>query len=92
MSFERGSLRLDAPATARVPPYLTWDPRVGAWRTEAINHLRLSEDAAAYSLSFEDTAARFFECPLLRPSTAPAAARPGGGHPGVGAGGRRGVS
>ncbi len=35
LAFDRGSLRLDAPRTARVPPYLTWDDRVGAWRTEA---------------------------------------------------------
>ena len=71
LAFDRGSLRLETPRSTSVPPYLTWDPRVGAWRTEAINHLRLSEDAAAYSLSFEDTAARFFECPPLRPSLPP---------------------
>lgn len=71
LAFDRGSLRLETPRSTSVPPYLTWDPRVGAWRTEAINHLRLCEDAAGYSLTLEDTAARFFECPPLRPSLPP---------------------
>ena len=66
LAFDRGSLRLDAPPSTPVPPYLTWDSRVGAWRTEAINHRRLCEDAAGYPLTLEDTAARFFECPPLR--------------------------
>src|SRR6516165_10187120 len=68
LAFDRGSLRLEAPRTTPVPRYLTWDPRVGAWRTEAINHWRLCNDAAAYALTLEDTATRFFECPPLRPS------------------------
>ncbi|MEK7836970.1 MAG: hypothetical protein AAB328_03195, partial [candidate division NC10 bacterium] len=67
LSFDRGSLRLDAPRTARVPPYLAWDERVGAWRTEAMHHARLCEDAARYHLSLTDQAGRFFECPPLRP-------------------------
>lgn len=71
LAFDRGSLRLETPRSTSVPPYLTWDPRVGAWRTEAINHLRLCEDAAGYSLTLEDTAARFFKCPPLRPSLPP---------------------
>ncbi|HVQ76365.1 MAG TPA: DEAD/DEAH box helicase family protein, partial [Candidatus Binatia bacterium] len=66
LSFERGSLRLDAPATARVPPYFTWDPRVGAWRTAAINHPRVREDAAAYRLQVADRAEHFFPPPSLR--------------------------
>jgi len=65
LQFDRGSLRLDAPSTASVPDYLTWDERVHAWRTEAINHLRLMEDAAAYQLHFHDEAERFFDCPTL---------------------------
>jgi len=50
-----------------VPAYLVWDDRVRAWRTEAIHHARLREDAAAYQLRLDDVAARFFPCPLLRP-------------------------
>src|SRR5436309_3535414 len=60
LSFDRGSLRLEAPATARVPPYFVWDGRVGAWRTAAINHLRVREDAAAYRLRLDDSAEHFF--------------------------------
>ena len=71
LSFDRGSLRLDAPRTARVPPYLAWDDRVGAWRTEAMHHARLCEDAARYHLSLTDQAGRFFECPPLRPALPP---------------------
>ncbi|MBI1959618.1 MAG: DEAD/DEAH box helicase [Candidatus Rokubacteria bacterium] len=71
LSFDRGSLRLDAPRTARVPPYLAWDERVGAWRTEAMHHARLCEDAARYHLSLTDQAGRFFECPPLRPALPP---------------------
>jgi superfamily II DNA or RNA helicase len=67
LSFDRGSLRLEAPATARVPPYFTWDPRVGAWRTAAINHPRVREDAAAYRLQLADRAERFFPDPALQP-------------------------
>ncbi|MBI3029338.1 MAG: ATP-dependent helicase, partial [Candidatus Rokubacteria bacterium] len=65
--FDRGSLRLEAPRRAPVPPYLTWDPRVGAWRTEAIHHPRLREEAAGYRLPLQDEAPRFFDCPTLRP-------------------------
>jgi superfamily II DNA or RNA helicase len=64
--FDRGSLRLDAPQTLEVPAYLRWDPRVRAWRTEAINHLRFREDAAAYHLGLHDEAECFFDCPTLR--------------------------
>ena len=66
--FDRGSLRLDAPQTVEVPAYFRWDPRVRAWRTEAINHLRIREDAAAYHLDLNDEAERFFDCPALRPN------------------------
>ncbi len=68
LQFDRGSLRLDAPKTASVPAYLIWDERVNAWRTEAINHLRLMEDAATYQLHFHDEAERFFDCPSLHPN------------------------
>ncbi len=44
-----------------------WDERVSAWRTEALNHLRLMEDAATYRLELRDDAAQFFDCPTLRP-------------------------
>ena len=66
LSFDRGSLRLEAPATARVPPYFVWDARVSAWRTAAMNHLRVREDAAAYRLRFDDSSERFFPLPALR--------------------------
>ncbi len=56
LSFDRGSLRLDAPATARVPTYFTWDARVGAWRTPALNLLRVRADVAAYRLRLADAA------------------------------------
>jgi superfamily II DNA or RNA helicase len=65
LSFDRGSLRLEAPASARVPPYFVWDSRVSAWRTAAINHLRVREDAAAYRLHLDDTAEHFFPAPSL---------------------------
>ncbi|MBI4611380.1 MAG: DEAD/DEAH box helicase [Candidatus Rokubacteria bacterium] len=71
LRFDRGSLRLEASRTARVPPYLTWDERVRAWRTEAINHPRLMEDAAAYRLQLQDEAERFFDCPGLKPNLPP---------------------
>jgi len=71
LSFDRGSLRLEAPRTADVPPYLTWDERVGAWRTEAFNHGRLREEAATYRLPLHDRAERFFDCPPLRPALPP---------------------
>ncbi len=54
-----------------MPPYLTWDERVHAWRTEALNHPRLMEDAAAYRLSLDDQAERFFDCPPLAPNLPP---------------------
>ncbi len=65
LRFDRGSLRLDTPGATAVPPYLVWDDRVRAWRTEAINHLRLKEDAAAYHLDLRDQAEKFFDCPTL---------------------------
>ncbi len=71
LEFDRGSLVLGAPRQARVPPYLAWDARVGAWRTEAVNHARLAEDAARYRLSLEDRAGRFFDAPPLRPALPP---------------------
>ncbi|MFQ5897391.1 MAG: DEAD/DEAH box helicase family protein [Candidatus Methylomirabilia bacterium] len=71
LRFDRGSLRLNAPRTARVPAYLTWDERVQAWRTEAVNHPRLREDCAAYRLVLRDEAERFFDCPPLRPDLPP---------------------
>jgi superfamily II DNA or RNA helicase len=71
LSFDRGSLRLDAPASARVPPYFVWDGRVRAWRTAAINHARVREDAAAYRLRLDDHAERFFPPPMLRPTLPP---------------------
>jgi superfamily II DNA or RNA helicase len=71
LTFDRGSLRLDAPATARVPAYFLWDERVGAWRTAAINHLRVREDAAAYRLQLDDTAERFFPPPTLHAALPP---------------------
>jgi len=39
---------------------------VHAWRTEAINHARLVEDAATYQLQLRDEAQRFFDCPPLQ--------------------------
>jgi len=71
LEFDRGSLRLDAPDTAAVPPYFLWDPRVGAWRTAAVHHLRVREDAAAYRLELDDHAARFFPPPSFRPALPP---------------------
>jgi hypothetical protein len=71
LSFDRGSLRLDAPSTARVPPYFVWDTRVSAWRTAAINHLRVREDAAAYRLHLTDRAEGFFPAPSLRVALPP---------------------
>jgi superfamily II DNA or RNA helicase len=71
LRFERGSLRLDAPREIDVPPYLTWDERTAAWRTEALNHLRVMEDMAAYHLNIRDDAAAFFDCPTLHPALPP---------------------
>jgi superfamily II DNA or RNA helicase len=68
LRFDRGSLRLDAPEAVAVPPYLVWDPRVRAWRTEAVRHLQLKKDAPAYRLAIRDEAERFFDCPALAPS------------------------
>jgi superfamily II DNA or RNA helicase len=68
LRFDRGSLRLGLARTARVPPYLIWDNRIGAWRTEALNYLRVREEAPAYQLSLDDEAPWFFECPTLTPS------------------------
>jgi superfamily II DNA or RNA helicase len=44
---------------------------VSAWRTEAMNHARLREDAARYRLRLDDQAGRFFDCPPLRPALPP---------------------
>jgi superfamily II DNA or RNA helicase len=71
LRFDRGSLRLEAPGTTRVPPYFVWDDRIEAWRTAALNHLRVQEDAAAYRLQLADTATQFFPAPTLRPSLPP---------------------
>jgi superfamily II DNA or RNA helicase len=71
LRFDRGSLRLEAPGTTRVPPYFVWDDRIEAWRTAALNHLRVQEDAAAYRLQLVDTAPQFFPAPTLRPSLPP---------------------
>ena len=71
LEFDRGSLLLAASRTARVPRYLAWDERVGAWRTEALNHARLREDAAEYRLALDDRAERFFDLPPLRPALPP---------------------
>jgi superfamily II DNA or RNA helicase len=71
LTFERGSLRLEAPATARVPPYFVWDDRVRAWRTAAINHARLREEAAVYRLRLVDAAERFFPPLDLHPRLPP---------------------
>jgi superfamily II DNA or RNA helicase len=71
VEFDRGSLLLSAPRAARVPRYLAWDERVGSWRTEALNHAQLREDAAEYRLHLEDHAERYFDCPPLRPSLPP---------------------
>ena len=68
LRFDRGSLRLGIARTARVPPYLIWDNRIGAWRTEALNYLRVREEAPAYQLSLDDEAPWFFDCPTLAPS------------------------
>jgi superfamily II DNA or RNA helicase len=66
LEFDRGSLLLSASRAAKVPCYLAWDERVGSWRTEALNHAQLKEDAAEYRITLDDHAERFFECPPLR--------------------------
>ncbi|MDR7483566.1 MAG: DEAD/DEAH box helicase family protein [Armatimonadota bacterium] len=71
LRFERGSLRLDLPRSARVPPYLVWDGRVGAWRTEARYYGRIREDAASYHLRVADEAAQFMDLPPLHPALPP---------------------
>ncbi|HET9489319.1 MAG TPA: DEAD/DEAH box helicase family protein [Methylomirabilota bacterium] len=71
LSFDRGSLRLDAPATVQVPPYFVWDERVSAWRTAAVNHFRICEDAATYRLPLADQAPRFFPAPSLKTALPP---------------------
>jgi hypothetical protein len=63
LHFDRGSLRLEAPASANVPADLRWDARVQAWRTEALRHHCLIDDARACGLVIRDEAARFFDCP-----------------------------
>src|SRR5262245_66137150 len=71
LEFDRGTLLLSAPRTAHVPRYFAWDERVGSWRTEALNHSRLQEDAAEYCLHLEDRAENYFDCPPLRPTLPP---------------------
>jgi len=71
LRFERGSLRLDAPSGIDVPSYMTWDDRVAAWRTEALNHVRLIDDFASRGLRVRDEATAFFECPTLDPGLPP---------------------
>jgi len=71
LRFDRGSLRLDAPQTATVPPYFVWDPRVQTWRTEAFHHFRLKEEAPTYHLDVADGAEQFFPCPTLTPALPP---------------------
>lgn len=71
LTFDRGSLRLDAPPATRLPAYLVWDDRVGAWRTPAMNLLRLREDAARYRLELDDASERFFDAPPIRPDLPP---------------------
>ena len=71
LSFDRGSLRLDAPRTVSLPPYFRWDDRVSAWRTEARQHWRFREEAATYGLSIRDEAPRFLDCPRLRVTLPP---------------------
>jgi superfamily II DNA or RNA helicase len=71
LRFDRGSLRLDAPRDIDLPSYFTWDDRVTAWRTEALNHVRLMDDVETYGLRVSDNAAEFFDCPTLRPALPP---------------------
>ncbi|MGQ0570318.1 MAG: DEAD/DEAH box helicase family protein [Armatimonadota bacterium] len=71
LRFDRGSLRLDVPRTTKVPPYLMWDDRVHAWRTEALRYLQIREDAARYRLQLADEAEKFFDCPPLNPALPP---------------------
>jgi len=71
LAFDRGSLRLEASRATRVPDYFVWDERVHCWRTEALNHPRFREDAAAYRLQLQDEAERFFGCPPLKPNLPP---------------------
>jgi Xeroderma pigmentosum group B helicase damage recognition domain/Type III restriction enzyme, res subunit len=68
LRLDRGSLRLDAPRSTRVPRYMTWDDHVGAWRTEALRYSLVREDAAAYHFTLDDQAPRFFDCPTLHPA------------------------
>jgi superfamily II DNA or RNA helicase len=91
LTFERGSLRLQAPASARVPPYLVWDDRVSVWRTAAMHHARLCEEAAAYHLRLADDAGRFFPAPALRPALPPLRADQQAAVEAWERGGRRGV-
>ena len=71
LEFDRGSLLLTAPRASRVPRYMAWDDRAGAWRTEALNHARLREEAAEYRLNLEDRAERFFDPPPIRAALPP---------------------
>lgn len=44
---------------------------MAAWRTAALNHVRLIEDVAARGLEVRDDAPDFFECPTLHPALPP---------------------
>jgi superfamily II DNA or RNA helicase len=70
LRFERGSIRLDTASDLGpdAPAYLVWDDRVVAWRTAAVHHSRLMEDAAARGFEVRDDAPNFFDCPALRPA------------------------
>jgi superfamily II DNA or RNA helicase len=93
LRFERGSLRLDAipELTLKTPDYLIWDDRVAAWRTAALNHLRLIEDVAARGCALRDDAPNFFTCPPLRPALPPLRADQEAALDAWERGGRRGV-
>jgi superfamily II DNA or RNA helicase len=71
LRFERGSVRLDLPQAARVPPYFVWDARVSAWRTEGLHYGRIREDAPRYGLDVVDEAAQFLDLPPLQPVLPP---------------------
>ncbi|MBI4280008.1 MAG: DEAD/DEAH box helicase family protein, partial [Armatimonadetes bacterium] len=71
LRFDRGSLRLDVPRTAKVPSYFVWDDRVGAWRTEAIHYPQVREDGPVYGLHLANEAEGFFDCPPLSPALPP---------------------
>lgn len=55
LRFDRGSLRLGLPKSARVPPYLTWDPRVLAWRTDQKTAVEAWEQAGGRGVVVKPT-------------------------------------